>query len=264
MQQPETLRDLLEVAAHPLWSGLTYEKTARRNIEEFIAIVGNLPLTEVTTLTMDLWRADRETEVGPATMNRKLTNIHSLMKFALDREWITRMPKMPWQRESEGRIRWITEDEEARMQQLLETWGEHEAAAFVTVLIDTGMRRGELLRLQPEYVDGQWARLWKTKTKLARSVPLTDRAKAALSDRLPWRLDEVKLRKVWDRLRKDMKLKDDKDFVLHALRHTAATRLLRKTKNVALVQKLLGHKKITTTMRYAHIDDQDLLNAVVG
>jgi integrase len=264
MQQPETLRDLLDLAAHPLWHGLTYEKTAKRNIEEFIAIVGDIPLNEVTTLTMDAWCADREREVGPATINRKLTNIHSLLKFALDREWMVRLPKMPWKRESEGRIRWVTLDEEARMLHLLSSWGEHNAAAFLTVLIETGMRRGELLRLQPEDVDGQWARLWKTKTKFARSVPLTARAQEALADRLPWRLDAVKLRRVWDRLRKEMQLVDDPDFVLHTLRHTAATRFLRKTKNIALVQRLLGHKKVTTTMRYAHIDDQDLLHAVVG
>jgi site-specific recombinase XerD len=38
--------------------------------------------------------------------------------------------------------------------------------------------------------------------------------------------------------------------------------MLKKTKNIAMVQKMLGHSNITTTLRYAHIDDQDLLDAV--
>jgi integrase len=41
-------------------------------------------------------------------------------------------------------------------------------------------------------------------------------------------------------------------------RHTAASRLLRKTGNLKMVQRLLGHKNIQTTARYAHVflDDE--------
>jgi integrase len=108
--------------------------------------------------------------------------------------------KCPGRERAEGRIRWITHDEEDHVCcACWRQWGEHEAAAFVTVLIDTGMRRGELLRLQPEDVDGSLGPALEDEDQsLARSVPLTDRAKDALAGRLPWRLDEVKLRRVWD------------------------------------------------------------------
>ena len=33
---------------------------------------------------------------------------------------------------------------------------------------------------------------------------------------------------------------------------------------LAMVSKLLGHKKITTTMRYAHLADSELLEASEG
>lgn len=48
------------------------------------------------------------------------------------------------------------------------------------------------------------------------------------------------------------------DFRFHDTRHTAATRLLRETGNLKLVQKLLRHEEITTTAKYAHADDEDL------
>lgn len=49
------------------------------------------------------------------------------------------------------------------------------------------------------------------------------------------------------------------------LRHTTATYLLKKTKNLALVQRALGHTKISTTGRYAKIlgeDYRDGINAL--
>lgn len=48
---------------------------------------------------------------------------------------------------------------------------------------------------------------------------------------------------------------------IHDLRHTAATRLTRNTKNMKLVAQYLGHKDIKTTARYLHPDDKDLAEA---
>ena len=51
----------------------------------------------------------------------------------------------------------------------------------------------------------------------------------------------------------------------HALRHTAATWILRKTNNLRITKEILGHSNINTTMKYAHVLDaekRDALNAV--
>ena len=48
----------------------------------------------------------------------------------------------------------------------------------------------------------------------------------------------------------------------HDLRHTFASWYLKKRKNLAALKKLLGHKEITMTMRYAHIIEDDLLEEV--
>jgi len=259
---PETLSELLRVAGRALWRGKAYELTAYRNVEHFIKVVGDLPLASVRTTTIDDFVDEVRGSIKDSTVNRKLTNVHSVLKYAHDREWIAKMPKFTWHAEEEGRVRWLTPEEEDRMFGFLRAWGEDEVARFLTVLLDTGMRRGELLNLEAKNVDGPWVRLWVNKTKKARSVPLTERAQAELAYGLPFKLDENKLRQVWAKLRVAMKLEDDEDFVLHALRHTAATRTLAKTGNIAMVQKLLGHRKIETTLRYAHISDDDLLAAV--
>ncbi len=52
------------------------------------------------------------------------------------------------------------------------------------------------------------------------------------------------------------------DFRLHDLRHTSATRTLRATGNLKLVQKLLNHSALSVTEKYAHADLTDLRQAM--
>jgi integrase/recombinase XerD len=54
----------------------------------------------------------------------------------------------------------------------------------------------------------------------------------------------------------------DKNVHPHMLRHTFATDLFRKTKNIRLIQKALGHAHITTTQIYTHIVDDELEEAM--
>lgn len=49
------------------------------------------------------------------------------------------------------------------------------------------------------------------------------------------------------------------DAGIHALRHTFLTEAGRHTQNVKALQKLAGHAKIETTMRYIHPDEADVL-----
>ncbi len=52
------------------------------------------------------------------------------------------------------------------------------------------------------------------------------------------------------------------DFRFHDLRHTFATRMLRQTNNLKLVSRLLGHKDIASTMKYAHVMVSDMRDAL--
>ena len=54
----------------------------------------------------------------------------------------------------------------------------------------------------------------------------------------------------------------DKPGSVHILRHTAATKILRASKNIRTTQEFMGHSKITTTEIYTHVIDGEVDKAV--
>jgi integrase len=64
---------------------------------------------------------------------------------------------------------------------------------------------------------------------------------------------------VWQKMRADAGLKD---FRFHDLRHDFGTKLLRETGNVKLVQKAMNHADIKSTLRYAHVLNSEVVDAV--
>lgn len=256
---PVTLKQLVRMATNKLWSHTTYMKTVESTLWDACEILEDPKLSEITTDMIEDYVEIVSEGLRPSSVNRKLSNLHTLLKYAYDREWIARMPKFPWQKEDNEYIRWLSKEEEEQLFKLL----PERVAAFVEILLHTGMRRNELLTMKREQLDGDYARLWKTKTGKARSVPLSDRAKELLDQHLPFsELGKSRIRWEWDKARKEMGLAEDRHFVLHMLRHTAATRVLDTTGRLDVVQKVLGHSRITTTQRYAHLSDDTLLDAV--
>lgn len=255
---PATLQELIRKSSKQLWPKYLNLKDATSNLHDADEIMGRPKLNEINTVMIDDYIATVSQGIKPSTVNRKLSNLHKILKHAFEREWLDRMPKFTWQPERNERVRWLTQEEEAQLLSLLPP----KVSAFCEILIHTGMRRGELLKLQPKDVDGDYARLWVTKTGKPRSVPLTDRAKELMAANLPFNMDINHIHREWLKAKEAMGLAEDKDFVLHMLRHTTATRLLDTTGNIVVVQKMLGHSKIATTLRYAHLSDEGLLDSI--
>ncbi len=49
---------------------------------------------------------------------------------------------------------------------------------------------------------------------------------------------------------------------VHSLRHTFGSRLYRKTRDLVLVGRAMGHKTVEATIIYVHQDDEDLEDAL--
>jgi site-specific recombinase XerD len=66
--------------------------------------------------------------------------------------------------------------------------------------------------------------------------------------------------KEWRKIR--TALGGDKEWVLHAFRHTYASRLVQRGVDLYTVMQLMGHSTFKVTERYAHLNPQKLLEAV--
>lgn len=263
-KHPENLQALLAKAAPILWKGKASERTMCRNIEQAIEIMENPKLHEITTSMIDEYTQVLKAHLAPGTVNYKLVNLHRLLKFAHEREWIEKLPKFSYMSLHNERERVFTEDEVNSVLTWLRENDREKAADFFEVLYLTGMRSGELRTAKREALQGNWLVLKArdTKTKKSRRVPLTDRARELLEKRLPFEMSKYMITQPWNEARVALGYDEDPEFVPHVLRHTRATMSLSKTKNLAVVQKLLGHANIKTTLRYAKVLDEDLLAAV--
>ena len=164
--------------------------------------------------------------------------------------------------------RFLTEEEFGRLGHALdelETGGRlpvHVAAA-IRLLMLTGCRCGEVLTLRWEDValERNEIRLRDSKTG-PRVVPLSPAAARVLAGipRLPgnpWVIAgrkpgarQMHISDYWHRVRERAGLDDVR---LHDLRHSFASRALALGEDLTMIGKLLGHRKIQTTARYAHL-----------
>tara|TARA_E500000178_G_C17000767_1_gene745545 strand:- start:414 stop:1202 length:789 start_codon:yes stop_codon:yes gene_type:complete len=244
-----------------------WEKCQSQRALSVIDIIGNIEPKNVNDEHIEKVRNRLEKKgLSGATINRYLASLSKLLKYAHKRYTIFNMERMPhieWYKESKGRIRYISKEEEAKIIELLK---DSEYLSLYLFLMDTGMRLSEALSFTKEDIqelgDKTYITLYGTKNGDTRSVPLTDRAKK-LSVNTFQHLDYWKAENTWKQLRKNMGLANDKQFVIHSLRHTCASRLAQSGKiELHIIKELLGHRSYNTTLRYSHFKPSNLLGAV--
>jgi integrase len=260
----ETLDQLCRAAQGHLWAGTSSERLSLLRLEAAVRLIGPSRSIESITIT-DIDRMVkllRDRESAPGTINRYLSAINMALKWAHKRGHRTGpLPELAWQDEDEGRIRWITLPEEASLMSLL----PRPEALAVYVAIRTGLRRGELLGLQARDVEPSWVHLWGSGTKSGkgRSIPLTIDVYNALREFLALGKTTVEgLRYQWNKAKALMGLSEDADFVFHACRHTFATRAVQAGVHPRVLQRLMGHSHLSTTMRYMQVSDGMLTAAI--
>jgi integrase len=171
-----------------------------------------------------------------------------------------------------------------KFEAFLKAYPNQHTARVVRFAMYTGRRMSEILKLEwPEVnLDTSGMVTFKaenTKSGKRQTVPLNDKAlrvlKAAQEDVLPQsncgyvflskhaRLFYGSFHRDWQCLRKKARETGvlSRHYRFHDLRHTAASRWVSNGVSIYMVQKLLGHADIKTTMRYAHCDSGSLRDA---
>ncbi|MDO8839629.1 MAG: site-specific integrase [Parvibaculum sp.] len=279
VQQTWTLGHAFSVTKATDWRGSRSFRSHSINAAQVEAHFGaGLRLSAINTTALDAFVAACIAKGNSdGTINRKLASLSKALSVAVERGGLSSKPRFPRRKERTGRIRWLTDTEEAAMQARLRFIGQHLLAEAFAVLADTGLRVSELLAMVPRDVglsaDGKAAlsvTVWVNKADLPRTVPLTARAAKIIAGRLAatgdggalWPVKYTEMRHAWDTARAHLGHADDDQFVIHALRHTFASRLVQRSVPIRVVQQLMGHKTITQTMRYAHLAPQNLAEAV--
>lgn len=181
------------------------------------------------------------------------------------------------QREPEGRVRWLTKAQAQRLVDLAGQLGPRAGhlPALITLALNTGMRKGELLGLEWTRVDFVHGLIYleagHTKSNKRRSIPINRLAWEALQSQLAMTVmnGPVKGRFVFGGV-KDVKrsfthacqLAGIEDFHFHDLRHTFASWLVQAGAPLTEVRDLLGHASIEMTERYAHLAPERLRGTV--
>jgi integrase len=226
-----------------------------------------LPLTDITrTALVDMEEHFRQHGNTDATINRKLSALSKMLHVAYEHGWVSTLPVMHRKKEGRGRIRYFSVEEERAILALCYEWGKADHGDCIQVLLDTGMRPSEVFNLEKRDINFQHnlIHIFENKTDHPRSLPMTKRVRAILLTRTttrskPFPYEGRWLDYVWTRVRVTLGMQDDEQFVPYACRHTCATRLLQRGFTLPELQKWLGHKSLTMTMRYAHLSPTALL-----
>jgi integrase len=225
----------------------------------------NKPCRDITREDLQAWARDLfEQGAASATVNRKLAAVSRILSEV---PGLTK-PKFPRYQEGHNEVRYLSEDDEAKLLATCKHFGLDELHDFTCFQLDTGFRLSETLNLTWDHVTPKTATAWVTKGGKPRTVPLTKRARGILEKRRnlgsPWGNLKVgrslsrPFRNDWERVQKHTGL----GRRIHDLRHTCASRLVQRGVDLLRVKDWMGHKDVKTTLIYAHLAPDNLADCL--
>jgi integrase len=217
----------------------------------------------------------KETKQRPrkiASVNRELQLLRAIFNFAKSDKLIV---ESPFDRSKDiisasaevERDRVLSHAEEMRLLAACVDKREHLRPLVITA-VDTGMRKGELLKLQWKDVDLFAGTInvqaTNTKTEKARTIGMTARVRAELK-RL-WEIspkDETEIVfGITDNFKRSFgtacREAGIENLRFHDLRHTCITRLIRAGVPHSEAMKISGHREIKTFQRYMNLTSESV------
>lgn len=243
-------------------------------------VVGDIPINKITTEhLMELKENLEDRGLRPSSVNRYLSAVTAMLKHALLHWKVIEQVPLALRADERGnaRIRVVDWVEEDMILKGCDELGDQDFKDLFIVLIDTGMRRNEALtlnyRVNVNFTEGMITlSAPKTKTKQIRSIPMTKRVREVLDRRLSLGLQEPfstfskyaplkRLTRVCELV--GLPTEGEERIVIHSLRHTFASRLVRAGVPIFEVSTLLGHASVITTEKfYAHLSVDTLRGSI--
>lgn len=174
----------------------------------------------------------------------------------------------------------LTKEEQERLLEQFNTRypTPHRNLCIVRLMLEAGLRVGEVVALRPEHLAMTSCRLVVREGKGAkdRLLWVNEDLRDLIGEWIERQPDsewlfptrhgtQVKtryLREMVKRKAREAELQEADRVSPHTLRHTFATDLYRETGNLRLVQKALGHTSVSTTQLYTHLVDGELEEAL--
>ncbi len=217
----------------------------------------------------------RRGQVSACTVSNELSVLRHMLRLGMRWGYLDRTPDIEMPKKPEGRLRYLDEDEIGKLLGACARSRNPYLAPIVTLALNTGTRKAEILGLTWERVElaadyGLSARLtlYRTKSGKPRGVPLNADAIAALAE---VETDEARRQgpvfkrrdgTTWGQIRTAFTTALTRagiaGFRFHDLRHTFASHFMMRGGNLYDLKEILGHSDITMTMRYAHLSPQHL------
>ncbi len=232
-------------------------------------------LTDFTVLDVENMQSDiikRDLSVSYA--NRLTAVLKRMFKKALEWDLIDdgvykRIRAVKLLKGEIKRLRYLSEEETERLINAC----SKEIRPIVITALNTGMRKSEIFNLTWDRVDlkNRIILLDKTKNGDRREIPINQTLLNVLSSivrniKTDYVFYNPETLKPYYDIKKGfqaaLKRAHIMDFHFHDLRHTFASRLVMAGADLATIQKLLGHKTINMTLRYAHLSNVHLKDAV--
>lgn len=268
-----TISDLLmryEIEITPKKRGATFELSRIRQM--LMHPMSRTSLNNVTGSTIAQYRDDRLKVVKSASVRRELVILRHVFEIAIC-EWGMPIQENPVKRtrmpeDARPRERRLVGDDHSKLNEQLDHRSPWYLRPLIILLIETGMRRGELLSLRWRDIDfaERTARILWTKTNQPRTIPLTPVAMQTL-ERMNRHCERVfpvsanAVRLAWERLRIRSGLPD---LRLHDLRHEAISRFFELGLTTEEVASISGHKEPRMLSRYTHLQPARIANKLIS
>lgn len=241
----------------------TYLPTARSPKQQKIAAVrcerylgpalGHVLLQRLNREHIRRYRLQLEKfDIQPTTVWHILSDVRCMLNWCTEAGLIEHspFPRRVMPRIQERPPDRLTDEEADLLRALPEPHG------FVARLgLGTGLRWGELTRLQASDLERGFLVIHQTKSGKVRRVPLAPELLAEVKQRVG-RLVPYANGSPGSFSRTIRNLAGIEGFHAHQMRHTFACQWLEKGGTLAALQQILGHASIETTQRYARLTDE--------